>query len=488
MSQPKSSSKKSEARRCESVVSRRHFLRGTGITLALPTFMSLLPRGTRAQEDRPQRLLTLYHPNGMPKTLPQARALDATVDSDLTERFERYASRMSVAKHMNSNGHKAQTGNYTGHPHMSCFLSLYNGDRMIRYGNEQKTFDQYIAEDPRHQGSARSSVAINLGIKTESQLGVAPVYFNSLSWKGAGQPIAPFADPRRLFEDLFGRGGEGASNAADEAARQALLERRQLFLDVAMDQAHSLRRRMGRSDQLRLDEYLSGVAELDRRTQQLREMRMEIEAACSADGAPMPVIEGESVRVPYELYPETLGVMQDIIVRAFQCDATRVASFAHSSVAGGGFFMRQPWVADLIEGRMHMWHALSHFFDATNLDPDLELNRRDFKVVIKWHYDRMVEFLDKLQATPGTWGGDSLLDETLVAMGTSMDYPGHSCGMLHQNLVGSANGAFNEGVVVDAGFDRESGTANLWLTVLKGFGIDIDRYGASNGLMEGLLA
>lgn len=487
----KESEKKAHCRRT-SVLNRRNFLRGLGVSIALPTFVSLVPRGARAQGDRPQRLLTLYHPNGMPKSLDEAIRRESSIDADLTARFDSFADRMSIVRNMNGTEVKALNvcRTTTPHAHMANFLALYNGDPLAVYGEEPRTFDQYIAEDERHQGSARNSIAINLGIKTQTHQGVEPVYFNSPSWKGPGQPVTPFADPRRLFDDLFGRGGATGTSPAEEAARRALVQRKQLFLDVAIDQIHTLKGRLGSEDQIRLDEYLTSIEELDRRTQALLSEREEIEAMCTNADAPVEVIAGQSVRIPQELYVETMDVMQDIVVRAFQCDLTRVATFAHCGPAGGGYGLRNPWVEGL-EGATDGWHGLSHWFDATSggdprVSTNFELNRRDFKRIIKWHYDRMVDFLAKLEATPGTWDNDSLLDETLVAAGSSMDYPGHGCGMVHQMLFGGANGAFQEGQDVDVRFDS-AGTAPLWLTVMQGFGIDVERYGPATRPLDTLL-
>lgn len=487
----KESPKEAHARRM-SVHSRRNFLRGLGVSIALPTFGSLLPRGARAQGDRPQRLLTIYHPNGMPKSNEDSQAHRSDIDPDLLDPFSAFADRMSIVRNMNASsmGYRNIAAKPdTSHAHMRNFLALYNGDPLSSYGDEPRTFDQYIAEDERHQGSARNSIAINLGMKTNAHAGILPVLFNSLSWKGPSQPVAPFADPRRLFDDLFGRGGMVADDPAAEAARRALVERKRLFLDVAMDQIHSLKGRLGAGDQVRLDEYLESIRDLDVRTRALLEEREEIERMCTSADAPLAVIDGQSVMIPLELYVETLDVMQDLTVRAFQCDLTRVATFAHDGAAGSNNNLRCPWVEGL-EGRTSLWHALSHWFDAgtTSLSTDLELNRRDFKRVIKWHYGRMADFLTKLQSTPGTWGGDSLLDETLVAIGTSMDYPGHRNGMLHQMLFGGGNGAFREGQDVDVRFDSEVGTASLWYTVMRGFGIDADRYGEARQPLEALLA
>ena len=202
---------------------------------------------------------------------------------------------------------------------------------------------------------------------------------------------------------------------------------------------------------------------------------------CRATGAPESVVVDGTLRPPLALYQRTLTVMQDIVVRAFQCDLTRVVTFHHSAAAGSGNLQYHPWVP---QERPTEWHDLSHWKDHT----ESERSRRDFIQVIRWHLGQMVAFVQKLEDTPGTWGESSLLDETLVCAGSSMDFAVHSNRMVRQYLFGTANGAFVEGVTADADFDEVNGTGKLWLTVLRGFGIDVDRYGTSTEILPDLLA
>lgn len=478
---PKEDERSANLRRC-SVDSRRKFLKGAGVAIALPTLVSLMPKSLRAQADRPQRLLTLYHPNGTPLSKPDMYARRSEIHPEIRAVFDPVAHRMSVAKNLNGSAYRESIRAWSDHQHMQCYLSLYRGMGLERIGAETKTFDQYIAEDERHQGSRRNSISINLGMQDIDHVNMPPTHFNSASWRGPNDPVRAFADPRQLFEDLFGREGEGMSgNAADEAARRALLERKQLFLDVVRDQVADLRRQVGREDLIRLDEFIAGVRDLDVRTQELLDDRQDIEEMCRATGTPDGVVVDGSLRPPLELYRETLTLMQDLTIRAFQCDLTRVATFHHSAAAGSGNIQRHPWVD---QENPTEWHYLSHWEDRA----DPELTRRDLVRVIQWHLGQMVRFVQALESTPGTWGGTSLLDETLVVAGSSMDHGAHNNQMVRQHLFGTANGAFNEGTEADAGFDEVNGTGKLWLTVLQGFGIDIDTYGTSREILPSLLA
>lgn len=161
---PKEDSASAQKRK-RSVHSRRKFLTGAGVAIALPTLVSVMPKSLRAQADRPQRLLTLYHPNGTPLSKPDMYAYRSAIHPEIRAVFDAVAHRMSIAKNLNGNACRESIRAWSDHQHMQCYLSLYRGIGLESIGAETKTFDQYIAEDERHQGSRRNSISINLGMQ-----------------------------------------------------------------------------------------------------------------------------------------------------------------------------------------------------------------------------------------------------------------------------------------------------------------------------------
>jgi hypothetical protein len=463
-------------------MNRRLFLQGGGVCIALPAMASLGSWRARAHgvDAAPQRLVVIGHPNGTSQQL----AGDVEVPPPLLARLEPLAGRYTVVKNINDNGVKLrqqQTG--IGTPHSACFHGFLSGHTHPSIGAEHQTFDQILAEQPQHQGARAGSISINCGKRPSAQEGVPQQWFNTWAWKGPAQPVSAYHDPREVFELLFA----GFEPEEDPVARRRL-ERKQLYLDAVVDQIEDLRPRLGQTDKVRLDEYLTGVEELDRKTTQLLEGGALLE--CMVGAAPEIDLPPDSVTTPTELYPQVLELMQDLVLLALQCDSTRIVTFAHASPAGGGGMDYHPFVTGL-EGTETGWHPLSHWSAPYGtLSPDPEVNRRDFERVIAWHYDRVVELVQKLEATTDT-EGRSLLDDTLVVFGSWMGAAVHTADHLYQILFGSGGGRFRMGEVVSANPGTDRGPkeiADLWSTVMRGFDVDATLLGTGEAGIDELLA
>lgn len=454
--------------------SRRRFLKGAGVCLALPLFESLAPRRARAGgNDRTQRLIVIGHPNGTPQ---HPGELDMT--AGLRERLAPLEGRYSVVQNLDNSAIKyGQINTGVGTPHSGCFHGFLSGEMHDAIGDERVTFDQRLAADPRHQGSRMPSLSINCNKRPTAQLGVPQQWFNTWSWQGPAQPVAAYHDPRALFETLF-----AGFEPEDDPAARALLEQKRLYLDAVLDQIHDLRPRLGNTDKIRLDQYLTGVEELDRKTVDLLDGGSLLQ--CEIPAAPDLELNPESVAPPPDLYPAVVEAMYDLVALAFQCDATRLVTFAHASPAGGGSVTNLGFVPGL-EGVERGWHPLSHWSAPYgNLSTDVELNRRDFERMIGWHYERVVDFVTQLEGIVDSQG-QSLLDDTLVSFGSWMGAAVHEPRWLYNILFGSGGGVFQEGLTIDA---QERNIADLWVSVMKGFGNDPGTLGiGTTGLDEVLV-
>jgi hypothetical protein len=457
-------------------LTRRKLLRGAGVCITLPAFYSLLPRGSRAEgESTLQKLIVIGHPNGTTQ-----REGEANVPEGLRSRLAPVEGLYSVIKNINNDPLKKdqyQTG--TGTAHSSCFTPFMAGQAHDGPGNERKTFDQYLAEDPLHQGVRIPSISINLGKKNGADDGIPQSWFNTWSWKGPDAPIPMYHQPRKLFEDLF-----ADFEPVEDPALRARLERKQLMLDAVYAQIQDLKPRLNNTDRIRLDQYLTGVEELDRKTQGQLDGGTALQ--CNIEGPPAIDVPNEPATLAAGDYTEVMGLMQDLVVLAMQCDATRITTFLHGSCAGSNV-LQVPYVQGM-EGSVKGWHPLSHWNSPYgNLSNDPELNWRDLERLLQWHYDRVVEFVQKLAAVPGA-GGQTLLDDTLVSFGSWMGYGLHRATNLYQIVFGSGGGRFKQGVEIEANPGNEKGPrsiADLWLTVLRGFGQDVSSFGiGSDGIDE----
>lgn len=457
---------------------RRSILRGAGIALTLPALPSLLrSREARAQADTRQCLVVIGHPNGTTQN-----AGSAEVPEGLLERLDPVAGKYTVVRNINNDPVKlGQYDTDTVTAHTAGFSGFLAGEAMPAIGQELITFDQRLAALPEHQGSRASSLAINIGKRPDSQSGVPQSWFNHWSWQGPMQPTPTYHDPRKLFEDLF-----TDFTPEEDPAVRARLERRRALLDGVLDQIHDLEPKLGNDDRVRLDQYLNAVDELDTKTKLLLDGGLALQ--CEVGNEPDAVVDG--ITPPTDLYPDVLAAMQQLVVLALQCDASRIVTFLHASPAGGGSVTQMPFVPGL-EGSVSGWHPLSHWSAPYgNLSSDTALNRRDFERVLAWHYDRVVDFVNALDAVPTADGG-TLLDQTLVCFGSWLDAALHRAGNVYQVLFGRGGGAFDVGQpLLEANPGNDKGPRNigdLWLTVMRGFGVDLDSVGEGNSSIDELL-
>jgi hypothetical protein len=450
---------------------RRRFLRNAGVCLALPALESLLPRGARAQAPGVKRLVVLHHKNGTTQG-----ADDVDPPADLLARFDELRPSMTVVKNLNNTGLKnaqSRTDYYTAHA--APFLVLYSGRTMSGVGDEHRTFDQDIAAGAAGEGTRLRTLAINCFQKTSGQNGVAPQTFNVLSWRGPGQPIEPYGDPRLLFERMFAE-----RTAEPNPELEARMARRGLYLDAVLGEIRTLRRRLGATDQQNLDEYLTGVEELDRRTRALGDTAGEL--ACNGE-RPATLDSLDLSRVQGETYAAVVDLMQELAIRALQCEETRVVTLMHAGIANGTQILNAVDRTGF-EGSAFGWHPLSHWSAPYGtLSTDVNVNRRDLHRFLLWHYDRAARFVTRLRDTPGP-AGVPLLDDTLVAFGSELSFgPGHSARRLYQLLFGGGP-TFRRGAEIDAGGVP---TSHLWSAIRRGFGVP-GPVGESEGEVTGVLA
>src|SRR5262249_41530339 len=139
--------------------------------------------------------------------------------------------------------------------------------------------------------------------------GYSCAYQTNLSWRGPATPAAKEIDPRLVFERLFGHDGRSSSQ------REKRERDDKSILDFVAEDARQLRSKPGVADRRKLEEYLTGVREIERR---LRIAQPAVEVGQTKYPRP--------VGVPGD-YREHLRLMSDLLVLAFQADLTRIATF-----------------------------------------------------------------------------------------------------------------------------------------------------------------
>ena len=227
--------------------------------------------------------------------------------------------------------------------------------------------------------------------------------------------IANEQDPKALFDRLFA--GYAPTNDATAQAAAAKLKRLEgSVLDFVSADATELKGRLGRSDNLKLDEYLSGIRDLER---QLQDRKASSNVACSPVA---PTLTKDP--------QQTVKNMLDVIVLALQCDATRVATFMIENGLGD-------FVYDL-PGESMGHHAASHH----NGDATM---KETCRVIERWEMEQFSVPSSKDEGGERS-DGSSLLDNSLVFMSSDVgDGMGHTAYDLPMIIAGKAQGAVTTG-------------------------------------------
>jgi hypothetical protein len=281
--------------------------------------------------------------------------------------------------------------------------------------------------------------------------GYSCAYQFNLSWRSETQPMPPESNPRSVFERLFGA-GDLKERTASLGQRHAS---KKSMLDFVSADAKALQKYLGRSDRQKLDEYLTGVREIERQIEKAESMGIPKDPGVPApDGRP-------------DSFKEHLRLMMDMMVLAFKTDSTRIASFlmAHD---GSTRNFQEIGVSD---GH----HNISHHQG----NPE---NLRKLAKIDEFYMEQLSYFLDRLKNTPDV-DGKSLLHNSMIVYGGCISDGGrHNHDDLPIVVAGNAGGAFTPGRHVDLGEDVP--LSNLYLRMLEEFGVKASRFGDSTGALR----
>ena len=208
--------------------------------------------------------------------------------------------------------------------------------------------------------------------------------YQTLAFKSATEPLPPEANPRLLFERMFGQMDISANPA--ERKNQALYRRS--ILDLTMQDTQSLKRDLGTTDNRKLDEYLTSVREMETRMQ-----------SSASDANLIPAgVEKPAEGVPFD-YAEHARLMFDLIAIAFQTDTTRVATLL---MAREGGVRTYPEI-----GVPEAHHPISHH------GGDPVLIEKLIKIET-YHMEQFAYFVEKLKGIQE--GSGSLLDHSAICL------------------------------------------------------------------------
>ena len=442
-------------------LNRRTVLHGAGVSLALPWLESLAPRvaaGSVAVAAPPQRMAFMFVPNGVHLSAwtPQRFGYGFDLPHTLTPLAPVQDDVLVISGLTHDKGRA--NGDGPGDHARSASVFLTGAQPRKTDGSNIRSgvsVDQVAAGIA---GKATRFASLELGCEQGRSAGncdngYSCAYSSNVSWASESTPVGKETNPRLVFERLF---GSGTAPTRDKEARRRE-ELRKRILDFISEDARSLQSRLGSQDRQKLDEFLNGVREVERRIE-----RTDDEPRLSVD-VDYPIPKGTP-----DDYGEHIRLMCDMMVLAFQTDRTRIATCMLAD-AGSNRSYRHINVAD---GH----HDLSHHRgDAAKHAKIQDINR--------FHVAQLSYFLQKLKATPD--GDGNLLDNSMICYGSAIsDGDRHNNENLPVLLAGHAGGTIATGRHVHV--DRETPMCNLFMSMLDLFGTPVDFVGDSTGRISEL--
>src|SRR5438477_10664005 len=460
-------------------IPRRTFLRGAGVTLALPLLDAMVPASTLLAQTAAapkSRFAGIFFPHGMAPGywVPEAEGPLPAKLPLILEGLEKVKDQTVVLSGLWSKSAEPPEGT-TGSDHWVAAAYLTAIKPRKTAGSDatvgSPTIDQIIA---KKIGQETLLPSLQLAVEDPNSSssncgeGYSCSYTNSISWIDVPtpanetiqrtSPIPMELNPAVVFERLFGSGA-----TAEE--RMARMRQNRSILDSVLGELSSLKNNLGAEDRRTVGRYTDEIREIERRIQIAARVTDKVPVMDLPPGVP-------------ELFDDHIKLQFDLTRLAFKSDITRVATLLGARDLTGRSYPFPK--SDLFPngGTSVSFHGGSHHQD----DP---AQIRRYADLNRYHVSTLAYFAEKLKSIPD--GDGTLLDHSLIMYGTNM---GNSNQHQHYDvphiLVGGANGKVKGNRHL--AFERKTvPTGNLLLSVMDMFGIHKDVQGDSTGRLEKLM-
>jgi hypothetical protein len=314
--------------------------------------------------------------------------------------------------------------------------------------------DQIAAQNVGHLTRIDS---LQLGVEGERfygscDTGYPCAYQYNISWASETLPLPPEANPRAVFERLF---GSGPAEQRQASLRQRMA-RRKSVLDLVLEDAKSLHRSLGGNDRQKMDEYLAGVRKLEREIEKAERFRIPE----SGGASPSEIPDNHELQV---------DLMYDLMALAFQTDSTRVISYCVAPEGSNRPFLD----LGIPEGHHYLTH---HKGDQEKIAKVVKIE--------DWYMRRFARFLRKLEAIKEP-DGTSVLDNSMIVYGSALgDGDRHNHDELPCILAGGGGSTLQPGRHLK--LDRPTPMTNLFIAMLDRMGVKAQRVGDSTGTLDGI--
>jgi hypothetical protein len=438
--------------------SRRHFLRGMGVALALPWMESLplVGHGVSAAQAQtpPLRLGIVFFSNGVEPIHWWAKGAGATMEIGpaLSPMLPHREDMLFINGLFNQTAH-VSTSPHLGRMNLLSGASVSLDPKEIRCGT---SMDQILAAQIGNRTSIPSLV---LGIEpNELRLedGLSMIYGSSLSWLSPTKPATKEIYPSRTFDRLI---GDGSGRRLDRS-----------ILDEVRQDSQSLRPKISRGDNVKLTEYFESIRDIERRIERAsKEERLEgWRPTLTQPDMPRPKNE-----LPQNV-PDHMKLMLDLIVLAFQMDKTRLATLMLNNDLSQMNFK----FLEGVQGALHL--DLTHNGKAADKEA-MYLKTNQFHIA---QFAYLTQRMKDIKEGEGT-----LLDNSILVMASSLfDGDAHGAERLPILITGKGGGSLKPGRIIDylGKPDDQRKACSLHLSLMDRMGVTLDRFGDASSRIEEL--